>query len=297
MDKDIDKLPFYKNILYLLLKGSGYVIAALPQFIRFGIADVIFFILFYIVRYRRTVTRTNLTRSFPEKSIKEIQKIEKDYYRHLGDIFVDSVSVIGMSKEKIASHCTYEDDNFREFNATRPVICALSHYGSWEYCHAYSLRTSHKLMPVYRPIANKVVDKFYLTARSKFGAEPCMMSAVVKRIIKRKHENIIMAMLADQSPLANPNHPWYTFLNQDTQFFVGIGEMAIRYGMGVFFLDVTRVKRGYYHGKMIQIYDPNEDVDYATIIERYKDNLENMIHRNPALWCWSHRRWKHKKNN
>lgn len=298
MKKSKDTLSRYQRIRYTLLKGCGYLMAALPEFVRFGIADIIFFVIYYIIGYRRKVTHTNLTRSFPEKSEKEIQKIERQYYRHLGDVFVDSISIMGVSKKNMLKHCTYDDAEFRAFNATNSVICALSHYGSWEYCHGYSLLCApHKLMPVYRPLADKVVDKFYFEARSKFGAEPCMMSAVVKRIITRKHENIIMAMLADQSPLENGSHPWYTFLNQDTQFFIGIGEMAIRYNMGVFFLDITQVKRGYYHAKMIKIYDPCEQIGYPVIIERYKDLLENMIYRNPALWTWSHRRWKNKKKS
>lgn len=298
MEKPKEELSIFEKTFYVLLKGSGYLTAALPQFIRFGVGDIIFFLLYYIIGYRRKVTRTNLTLSFPDKSEKEIRKIERQYYRHLGDLFVDSISIMGVSKKGMMKHCTYDDAEFRAFYTEKSVICALSHYGSWEYYNGYCISSApHKLMPVYRPLANKVIDKFYLNARSKFGAEPCMMSAVVKRIIKCRKDNIIMAMLADQTPLRNEEHPWYKFLNQDTQFFIGIGEMAIRYGMGVFFLDVTQVKRGYYHAKMVKIYDPNEEADYSVIVERYKDKLEKMIYRNPALWTWSHRRWKHKKIN
>lgn len=296
MEEPKDELTFCQKIGYNLLKGLGYATAALPQFVRFGIGDILFFVLYYVIGYRRKVTRTNLTLSFPEKSEKEIRKIERQYYRHLGDIFVDSISIMGISKKGMLKHCTFDDAEFKAFYAEHSVICALSHYGSWEYYTGYCIKSApHVLMPVYRPLANKVIDKFYLEARSKFGADPCMMSAVVKRIIKHRKENIIMAMLADQTPLRNETHPWYRFLNQDTQFFIGMGEMAKRYGLGVFFFDVTQVKRGYYHGKMVKIYDPSEDVDYPVIVERYKNMLEKMIRRNPALWTWSHKRWKHKK--
>ncbi|MBE9488420.1 MAG: lysophospholipid acyltransferase family protein [Bacteroidetes bacterium] len=290
-----EKLSFKDRLIYHFLVILGYTLAYTPRFIKFGLADIITFLLYHVVKYRRAVVRKNLTLSFPEKSKKEIIKIEKDYYKHLGDLFVDSLAMVGASEKTMKKHFTYDDDEFQEFIKTSPAICAMSHYGSWEYTVGYPLRVENMVCPVYRPLHGKASDEFYLKMRSRFGGNPCMMSAVVKRIIRNKGNNVVMAMLADQTPIRNNEHRWYTFLNQDTQFFIGIGELAKHFKMGVFFLEITKVKRGYYHAKMVRIYDGMEDINYETIIERYINKLEAMIKREPHLWTWSHKRWKHKK--
>lgn len=289
------ELNILQKIQLYTLKALVSGVAVLPQFIKFGIADINYFILYNIVKYRRKVTRTNLCMSFPDKSIKEIVKIEKKYYRHLGDLFIDSLAMIGASKRMVKRHFAYNDADFWSFNQNKPVICAMSHYGSWEYTVGYKMRTENPLFPVYRPLKNPVMDELFYQMRSRFGAEPCSMNNSVRRVIQYKGQNVILAMIADQTPVRNDDEKWYTFLNQDTQFFMGFGQMAKRFGMGVYFLDVRRIKRGYYYGKMIQIYDGVEDISYNEIVERYIMRLENMIKREPSLWTWSHKRWKHKR--
>ena len=289
------ELNILQKMQLYILKSIGYIVAILPQFIRFGIADINGYILYYLLRYRRKVTRQNLSLSFPNKCINDIIKIEKRYYRHLGDLFLDSLALVGSSKRMVKSHFVYNDADFWSFNQNKPVICAMSHYGSWEYTVGYKMRTENPLFPIYRPLKSEVMDELFYQMRSRFGAEPCSMKNSIRRAIQYRGQNFIMAMIADQTPVRNPDEIWYKFLNQDTQFFMGFGQMAKRFGMGVYFLDVRRIKRGYYYGKMIQIYDGVEDITYNEIVERYIMRLERMIEREPSLWTWSHKRWKHKR--
>ena len=53
-------------------------------------SDFFYYILYYVIGYRKKVVRNNLKLAFPEKTNKELLMIEKKYYRNLSDVFLES---------------------------------------------------------------------------------------------------------------------------------------------------------------------------------------------------------------
>ena len=68
-----------KKFLYYITLPILFVLNKLPFRVLYWISDFFYFLVYYIVRYRRKVVRKNLVTSFPEKDIKEIVKIEKKF--------------------------------------------------------------------------------------------------------------------------------------------------------------------------------------------------------------------------
>ena len=87
-----------------------------------------------------------------------------------------------------------------------------------------------------------------------------------------------------------------TFLNQDTPLFSRAERMrANGWELAAYFASVTRPRRGYYECRLERITsDMSEYPDYK-LTERYMQMLEAEIKRNPHLWLWTHRRWKHNR--
>ena len=54
----------------------------------------IFYPLYYCIRYRRKIIRNNLSNSFPEKDLKEIVQIEKQFYSFLLRLYSRNAQVI-----------------------------------------------------------------------------------------------------------------------------------------------------------------------------------------------------------
>ena len=60
----------------------------------------------------------------------------------------------------------------------------------------------------------------------------------------------------------------------------------------VFYCDVSRTKRGHYRCDMQLITDqPKERPDFE-LTDIYFEKLQDTIRRDPALYLWSHNRWK-----
>ena len=282
--------------LYYLLKAVGLLPA---WFLYYPLAGVCYLLLYYLFRYRLQVTRENLQNAFPEKSREELRDIERRFYRHLSEVFIDTILLGSISRREILERMVYRDvEKQEELMRGRSWISAMSHFGSWELTINYVCHTDHRVFAVYRPLHNAVVDRFYHSARSRFGTQPVPMNDIFKETIAARLSGgkpVIVALIADQTPPWHEIKHWYRFLEQDTPFFSGIEKMALKLKMPVYFMHVRKVAPRHYEAEFKLVYDGVEPVAEHQITERYIALLEAMIRESPELWMWSHRRWKHKK--
>ena len=151
-------------------------------------------------------------------------------------------------------------------------------------------------MCVYHPLKSVVFELFYRRLRkfsSNIATVP-MANAVRHYVRNRSAERTtVLGLVSDQSPRLTADTMWYDFLNRKTAFIEGSERLAMRFGVPVYFADISRVAAGRYTCRFIEIFDGNEEVVEGEITRRYVENLERMIRREPELWMWSHKRWKH----
>lgn len=284
------------KILLNLLWASCWCIGKMPQRLQFMLSDFLFILLYHVIQYRRTVVKHNLSNSFPDKNQKEIQKITIDFYKHLADLFVETLALVSISEAKMREKMIFENpDIVNEISKTRTVLVTMAHFGTWEYTISYILYAICPVLAVYHPLSNKIFDKFYKKLRSRFGTIPVPMAMTAREIIKciRSGRNPAVALIADQTPPKPLIKNWIDFLNQPTAFFNGTEKLALSVKSAVLFVHMSKVKRGYYIGRFEMIYDGQEIVEEDEITKRYASKLEKMILKDPHLWMWSHRRWKH----
>ena len=97
------------------------------------------------------------------------------------------------------------------------------------------------------------------------GAVCIPMAETLRRIIKYKQEGkqVVIGYISDQVPFWNNIHHWCQFLNHDTPVLTGTERLAQQTGHAVLYLDVRRLRRGYYEAefKLIER-DPKKTHDY-----------------------------------
>lgn len=287
---------FTESLLWGLAKGIGL----LPFRWQYCISDSIYVIIYKVLKYRVKVTRRNLKNSFPLKSEKELRAIEVSYYKHLADIFLETMLLPSLSEQQIKARMRYINGEVIEQSAAqRSTIAAMAHFGSWELTSGYSLTSSYQVMAAYHPLTNKTMDGFFFKARSRYGSKPVAMSSVGKEAVlaKRRDESVILALIADQTPPRPLVRGWIDFLSQPTAFIYGTEKLALKYGMAIYYTDITKTRRGYYTAYFTPIYDGKEQVEEGEITRRYAKMLERSIEREPHLWLWSHKRWKNTPEN
>jgi len=288
-----------KAFLFYIFYAFIWVVTLLPLRALYLLSDFFFLILYYFPSYRRDVVAKNLKNSFPEKSEKERNEIARRFYRHLADLFVETLKAIHMSPKQIRKRFIFKDPVLVEkfYAEGRDIIAVCSHYNNWEWLSSGQLTLPLQTITIYKPLSNKNFDRMMVRLRSKYGAETAPMSSILKRILthRKKKETTISAFIADQTPPQGEHVHWTTFLNQDTSFYLGAEKIAVALDMAVVFVHIKKIKRGYYEAETVLITDNPKNEQPGVITERHIRELEKVIMEKPEYWLWSHRRWKHKR--
>ena len=283
----------------------AWLFAVMPYWFKYYVVEnLLYFLLCYVLRYRRKVVLRNLRNSFPEKSERELAEICRRFYRTLAELFVDTINMAHMSADKARTVLTVKGlEEHRAAVKGRDWIALTAHYGCWEYCSYWGLyEPSQMLVAVYHPLRSVVMECFYQRLRNYENSTTVAMKECLRFYLRNREtgidgKNLVMGLIADQNPPRRPDSHWFRFLNQDTIFFDGGEKLALRCHLPVYFVRMERLQRGRYQMSFELLYDGEEEVAPNEITERYVRRLEAVIVERPELWIWSHRRWKHKRKN
>lgn len=290
-----------QNIFLAPLGLTLRSVAHLPLRVLFILSDLLYLLVYHVVRYRRHMVRKNLQNSFPHESEHYRRRIERRFYRHFCDYFFETIKLLHISDRQMRRRMQFVDAELLEsaLNSGRSVIMMLGHYGNWEYISSISLwvdTPNARLGQIYRPLKNKWFDRLFLEIRSRFGLT-CIPKANTLRdllSVRASGRQSGTGFIADQTPSPANIHHWITFLNQDTPVLTGGETIAKKLDMAVMYFDVEKIKRGYYRATIKKIeLDPRSCPDFE-ITDRYMALMEETIRRAPEYWLWTHNRWKHR---
>jgi KDO2-lipid IV(A) lauroyltransferase len=288
-----------KALGYYIFYGINWIITLLPLPVLYIFSDFLYFLLYYFPSYRKKVVAKNLKNSFPEKTEEELKFIEKKFYKHLADLFIETLKLSHMSKSQLMRRFTVSNIGIIDklLEDKRDTVAVFGHYNNWEWFTSLPLYTKYKAVSIYKPLQNKFFDRFLNDLRSKNGMVLTPMSNIIREIINNKKNNIntISAFVSDQTPVKTEIKYWTTFLNQDTPVYMGTEKVASKYDMAIVFFHIQKIKRGYYNLNIELLFDHTAGLPDHLITETHVRRLEEIIVEKPEYWIWSHRRWKHKK--
>lgn len=289
-------MKFVYHILFFLL----YLLSLLPMRLLYLLSDCLFFLLFHIVKYRRKVVEKQLDECFPEKSMQERRAIERQFYHFFCDYLVEVIKLFSISKKEMMRRMKFVgiEQVREELKDKKFCFLYLGHYCNWEYIASlsYWLPEIH-CGQIYHRIYNQAFDELFLKLRGQFGGESILMKDTLRRILtlRNQEKKVMIGFIADQLPKWENMHHWTTFLNHDTSFFIGAERIAKQVDAALYYVDVERVKRGYYQVRFrLMTLHPKEFPDYE-LTDQYARLLEESICRQPAYWLWTHKRWKRTK--
>ena len=289
------------RIGYSLYYSFSWIIWALPLPVAYAISDFFCFVLYQAVGYRKKVVRQNLTTSFPEKSLQEIKQIEKKFYHHLCDLFIESMQLLHMRDDEVKRRFQYTNPElFKQLYAeNRNAIVVMGHYGNWEVNITFPLWSKYRTLATYKPLNNPHFNNKMKEGRERFGIEAVTMRHTIKRMLEcsKNGKPTLLALIADQAPTPSETDFWIDFLNHETAIFLGPEKISKKINAPVIFLRIDKPKRGYYSLTSTVICENPKDTTPGEITKKHVKMLEDVIKEQPEYWLWSHRRWKRAKPN
>jgi KDO2-lipid IV(A) lauroyltransferase len=296
---------FVAKLVKIMLKKAAYntgiffwyLFSLLPFWFLYLIADVLYLIIYYIIKYRRAVVYENLKNAFPDKNEAERLKIEKQYFHYMADLLVETFKMISISEKELLKRMRVTNPEIVDhyFKQGRSIIAAAGHYGNWEMAALeFGMLTEEKTLIVYKPLSNEAFDRFLNKQRARFGSTLVAMKHTLRTVIALKNERTMIVLASDQTPVRHDINYFTTFLNQPTAVFLGIEKIAKMVDSVVLFYRIDVIKRGYYTYTLVPLIEhPKETAEYE-ITNAHVQYLDKQIKETPQYWLWSHRRWKFK---
>jgi KDO2-lipid IV(A) lauroyltransferase len=293
------------NLTYALLLLWIKAHALLPMPVLYLLSDLLYFLIYRIVGYRRHTVRQNIRHAFPEKTTGERRLMERRFYRHFADYMVENIKLAAISRDELLRRTHLNNPEIIEPLLARGHSCLLlllGHYGNWEWLTgltaAFDPALQLQVCPIYKPLTSRAFDRLFVFMRTRFGSAVIRKRDVVREVIRLKQTKTpaLVVFVADQTP-GKANIRYRTsFLNQDSAMFTGAERLAVKLDLPVLFADVKQIRRGYYTVDFELITDRPRTTAEFDITERYTRLMERSILRDPAYWFWSHRRWKHTRH-
>lgn len=274
------------------------LISRLPLPVLYLISDFLYSLVRYVIGYRKKVIMKNLRNAFPEKSEQELIRIKNNFYRHLGDVVVESLKTLTISETSLNRRVKLLNPEVINayYEKGQSVIVVTSHQGNWEWLLvSCSAQLPFHVDAVYMRLKNAFFDELMKKIRSRFGAEPIEKQTSFRSMMQHRDRVSITAMVADQRAQSSQYQIQTQFLHQETWFYEGPERIAHKLNMPVLFVNMKRVKRGHYAITFHPIDEPPFKEEQNYITRQYVKWVEQAIRERPAEWLWSHNRWKQKR--
>jgi KDO2-lipid IV(A) lauroyltransferase len=138
----------------------------------YRISDLLYFIIYYIARYRKKVVFHNLRSAFPDKSEDEIVRLARAFYRHFSDFLLEITKCISISPGELDKRMKFKNPElFSELAGKNQNFALVSaHYNNWEMMFHLPSKMQHRCLIIYRPLKNKQTDRLSLYMRARRGA-------------------------------------------------------------------------------------------------------------------------------
>jgi len=288
-----------KYIVYLIVYPILWCISILPFPLLYLLSDFVYIIVYRIIGYRKKTVRGNMTMTLTYLSEKERLIIEKKFYHHMCDLFLEMIKTMTISKEEISKRYVFKNiETYEEIEKKEKSIAIMcAHYASYEWAVSLNYHSHYKSYGIYKKIKNPYFDKLVHKIRSKFKAILITTKETIPTIIKNNNNNIlsVYGFASDQSPKENTAFHYTKFMGIEVPVHTGAEMLAKRYNMNVVFLKTKKIKRGYYEGSIeILSENPNEIPNYE-LTDQFLKLVEQQIYEAPEFYLWTHKRWKHKR--
>ena len=286
-------------LIYSISFPFLWIISKLPFRLFYWFSDCIYILVYYIIGYRKKIVRNNILIALPHVSEEKRLVIEKKFYHHMCDMFLEMIKTMSISSEEMKERFKITNiELLKEYEQkNKSIILLAAHYASWEWLLSINESTTFKCYGVYKKVNNKYFDAKVRAIRSKFKSELVTTDKTIALINENENNGImsLYGLASDQSPQVHKTFHWQKFMGIEVPAHTGAEMLAKRYDLEVVFAKVKKIKRGYYEATFIPICDNPKSIPDYKITDTYLKEVEQQILEAPEYYFWTHKRWKHRR--
>lgn len=285
-----------KAVAFYIFYPLLWTLSILPFKALYAVSDVCYVIVYKLIGYRKKTVRFNLQTSFPEKSAAELKVIEKKFYSHLCDMFLEMIKSMNIKKEDLLERYQFNNKELiTQYDQAGQSSCLmLGHYASYEWIFALQLSMEHPGYAVYKRIKHKQFDDLIREIRGRWNTFMIDSKETMRYIqrLEKEGKTGCYGFVADQTPRFHRARYWTQFLGHELPFFTGVERISREFGLPVFYYAVEKVSRGHYKGTFELLTEDGSKTEEGEITTAFAKALEKQILRKPEFYLWTHKRFK-----
>lgn len=285
-------------LTFILVYPFIWLFSILPFRVLYFISDCFYYLIYYVIGYRKKTVVYNLKLAFPKKSDQEIKIITKKFFRHFIDVFVEMIKAFTISEKAMLKRYKFTNVELLQKLETnnKSVLLIGSHYANWEWIFSLNLFIKYNSYGVIKKLKNSYFDKKIRQTRGRYHTKIVSTKEIFNIIDSNTKNNIpsIYGFLGDQSPKVEKTYHWSTFLGVHVPIITGSEMLAKKHNLTVVVFKTTKVKRGYYETTFKLLAENPTDFKDYDITDLYLRELEKSIYTAPEYYFWTHKRFKHK---
>ena len=267
----------------------------MPMRLLYVWSNLLAYVAFSGIGYRKQIVLSNLLIAFPEKTQKERIAIAKEFYLNFCDAMMESIKLISADNRLIDKMFVADPQMLQAIEGTtKNIQIHAMHNFSWEIVNLGVAREMKlPFLGVYQPITNKFFNELFKKIRSRNGTVLIPANDFKNNFLLHDDKQYVLALVADQNP-GNPAKAWWVnFFGKPAPFVMGPENAARQRDTAVLFANFYKVKRGLYSFSVEKFTDNPAELTPGELTLRYIKYIEDKTKERPANYLWSHRRWKH----
>ncbi|MFA5362680.1 MAG: ELM1/GtrOC1 family putative glycosyltransferase [Candidatus Omnitrophota bacterium] len=282
---------------YILLKGFGPLVRALPRGIAYQSAAILGMAAYYLDRKHRSVVYTNLKTAFSGRwTPAETRRQVKKWYRCFSQIFLEMFFIPVIDKDYIRKY--FEFSGFEHigeaFKRGNGVIFMGVHAGSWELANVVCSNLGFPFTVLIKnqrlPRLNRLLNSYRTDQNTRVIGKGFQLREVVG-VLKC---NTSLGITVDQGGREGTR---VEFFGKDASMASGAVRLGLRFGAALIPVFLTR-KEGPYKKIIVnpplgleKTGDPEKDI--RVNLQRLISVFEKYIAVCPSEYLWSYKVWKY----
>ncbi len=251
---------------------------------------------------KRRLVRQNLELALGrERSGAELDRIEAEFYEHVGLTFVEVMRLARWSPEQLiaATEIVGREHLDEAARLGRGVICITGHLGNWELTTASMAGRGYRGAGVVRTQRHSVMERHVMAARTRHGVEAIQRQALRGCRARLEAGETLVLVIDEWVRHGGVRVP---FFGQLASSSTGAATLAVRTGAPVVPFSTYRLPSrtgdGLYRHRLL--FDPpvtvirtgDREQDRYENTARFQLALEAAVRRCPAQWLWAQNRWQ-----
>jgi Kdo2-lipid IVA lauroyltransferase/acyltransferase len=293
------KKKIIRYLIYISANLFAKLVLILPYKFAVSLGGFLGLIAGKVLKDSRKKTVTNLSYAFPEKSIKELNKISDNVHIHFGKSLFEFLISYRLTQKDLLKLIDIEGKHYIDeaLKRNKGVIVYTAHLGNWEFLAMYLTLLGYPLYVIAKKLYDDRLNDLLVNYRARKGVKTILRTESTKDILRVLKENKVLGMLIDQD--TNVKGCFVDFFNRKAYTPSNMASLALKYDSSVIPLFIRRINNSKH---ILTVKEPvqiirtdNLEHDIETNTANFTKIIENTIKEYPEQWVWVHDRWKTKK--